>query len=130
MAKASEQVKAQVAETEAKVEAELKEMNEAVKEQAAASETAKETPNEIQKAKGPDPKDMVLITLFKDNERYKDPLLVTVNGRNFLIQRGVDVRVPRYVAEVIQNSLRQDNAAQLMMNRLVEEYEVATLAQK
>lgn len=53
-------------------------------------------------------KNMVKITLFKDNKDYKDDLFVSVNGERFQIQRGVEVEVPDYVAEVIRNSIAQD----------------------
>lgn len=120
MAKGNEQGKAQAAEAV--------EEKAAPKEQEAPKE--QKAPNEQEAPKEPNPEDRIMITLFKDNERYKDPLPVGVNGKMFLIQRGVPVEVPRYVAEVINNSLSQDNAAQLLMSRLAEEYEEATLAQK
>jgi hypothetical protein len=42
-----------------------------------------------------------------DTERY-----VAVNGENMLIQTGKNVEVPLRYAEVIENSLRQDAAAE------------------
>lgn len=42
-----------------------------------------------------------------DTERY-----VAVNGENILIQTGKNVEVPLRYAEVIENSLRQDAAAE------------------
>jgi hypothetical protein len=51
---------------------------------------------------------MEKITLFKDNKDYKDDLFVSVNGERFQIQRGVEVEVPDYVAEVIKHSVEQD----------------------
>ena len=36
-------------------------------------------------------KDTEVIRLFKDNQRYKTPVFVGVNGETYLIQRGVDV---------------------------------------
>ena len=42
-----------------------------------------------------------------DTERY-----VAVNGENMLIQTGKAVEVPLRFAEVIENSQRQDNAAE------------------
>lgn len=57
----------------------------------------------------------VKIKLFKDNERYKDDVFVAVNGRGFQIKRGEEVEVPEYVAEVLEQSARQDeNTARLM----------------
>ena len=54
-------------------------------------------------------KDTVVIRLFKDNQRYKAPVFVGVNGVTYLVQRGVDVEVPKAVAEVLEHS--EDNAA-------------------
>ncbi len=42
-----------------------------------------------------------------DTERY-----VAVNGDNMLIQTGISVTVPEKFAEVIENSQKQDAAAQ------------------
>lgn len=51
----------------------------------------------------------VRIKLFKDNGRYKGDLFVSVNGINYKIRRGVEVEVPRAVAEVLEHSQRQDD---------------------
>ena len=51
----------------------------------------------------------VRIKLFKDNGRYKGVLFVSVNGVNYKIRRGVEVEVPRAVAEVLEHSQRQDD---------------------
>ena len=51
----------------------------------------------------------VRIKLFKDNGRYKGDLFVSVNGVNYQIRRGVEVEVPRAVAEVLEHSQRQDD---------------------
>lgn len=56
-------------------------------------------------------KDTVVIRLFKDNQRYKAPVFVGVNGVTYLVQRGVDVKVPKAVAEVLEHSEEMDNAA-------------------
>lgn len=62
------------------------------------------------------------IFLFKDDSTYKDDLFVSVNGRNFQIQRGVEVEVPACVAEVIRNSDRQKQLAERRLDELVEQY--------
>ena len=54
---------------------------------------------------------MVTITLFKDNKTYTEDVFVGVNGKTWQIQRGVEVEVPDYVAEVLKNSMKQDNLA-------------------
>ena len=51
----------------------------------------------------------VRIKLIKDNGRYKGDLFVSVNGVNYKIRRGVEVEVPRAVAEVLEHSQRQDD---------------------
>ena len=51
----------------------------------------------------------VRLKLFKDNGRYKGDLFVSVNGVNYKIRRGVEVEVPRSVAEVLEHSQRQDD---------------------
>ena len=56
-------------------------------------------------------KDTEVIRLFKDSQRYKAPVFVGVNGEAYLVQRGVDVEVPKAVAEVLRHSEEMDNAA-------------------
>ena len=56
-------------------------------------------------------KDTEVIRLFKDSQRYKAPVFVGVNGETYLIQRGVDVEVPKAVAEVLRHSEEMDNEA-------------------
>ena len=53
-------------------------------------------------------KQPVTIKLFKDNGRYRDDVYVSVNDRSFLIKRGVEVTVPRFVEQALKNSLSQD----------------------
>jgi hypothetical protein len=55
--------------------------------------------------------ELVKVKLFKDNRRYKGDVFVSVNGRNYQIQRGVEVEVPAEVAEVLEHSQRQDDLA-------------------
>lgn len=62
------------------------------------------------------------IFLFKDDSTYKDDLFVSVNGRNFQIQRGVEVEVPACVAEVIRNSDRQKQLAEQRLEKLAEQF--------
>ena len=42
---------------------------------------------------------------------------ITVNGKNFLIKRGVQVEVPQYVAEVYYNSEAQKEIAYARQRR-------------
>ena len=60
----------------------------------------------------------VSIELFQDNERYKDDVFAAVNGKAYKIRRGVRVEVPASVAEVLENSRKQDNrTAQLIRDK-------------
>lgn len=61
------------------------------------------------------------VKLFKDNGRYKGDMLVSVNGRRFLIQRGVEVTVPYAIARVIERSAKQDEQAAMLVSRLASE---------
>lgn len=64
---------------------------------------------------------MVKIKLFKDKEKYKDDVFVGVNGRTWLIQRGVEVEVPECVAEVLANAERQRKQAEERMEMIIQE---------
>ena len=96
IAKAKAEAAAIVAEAQAKA----KETLEAAKETAPAA---------------PKPNDLVPIRLFKD--KYKDDVFVAVNGRSFQIKRGETVQVPAYVAEVLEQSMAQDNATANLIER-------------
>ena len=61
------------------------------------------------------------LRLFKDSGRYKNDVFASVNGRRFLIQRGVEVELPYAVAQVIRASERQDEAAARFAGRCREE---------
>lgn len=50
--------------------------------------------------------------LFRDGDKYKFPLNVTINGVKYSVPRGVPLRIPKVVAEVIDQSLAQDAYAE------------------
>lgn len=58
---------------------------------------------------------MVKLRLFKDSGKYKEPVFVAVNGKTYMIERGVEVEVPDYVAEVLANSEAQLTEADRVM---------------
>lgn len=62
------------------------------------------------------------IKLFKDNGAYKDDVFVAVNGKNYQIMRGVEVDVPECVNEVLEHSMRQDEATAEMIAQLSSAY--------
>ena len=63
----------------------------------------------------------VKIKLFKDNGKYKDDVFVAVNGERYQIQRGVPVTVPRYIAAVLEESMRQDEQTASLIRQKVRE---------
>lgn len=62
----------------------------------------------------------VEIRLFKDNDKYKNPVFVAVNGKAYMIERGKYVKVPKAVAEVLRNSEIQLENADRVMERAVQ----------
>ena len=72
--------------------------------------------------------EMVRVQLFKDGEKYKDDVFVAVNGRAFQIKRGEAVEVPKSVAEVLENSQKQDISTAIMMEEESASYRKKTEA--
>ena len=69
-----------------------------------------------------DLEEYVTVRLFKDNNKYKDDVFVSVNGENCQIQRGKDVRIKRKFAMILEQSLRQDEFAASYSDSLQNEY--------
>lgn len=67
-------------------------------------------------------KEMVTIKLFKDNGKYKDDVYVNVNDKSYLIRRGAEVTVPRYIEQALKNSLSQDEYVASLVERLSSDY--------
>lgn len=61
--------------------------------------------------------ELVTVELFKDNGKYKDPLLVCVNGESCMIQRGVPVQIKRKFIWAIEQSQFQDKQTAQMIER-------------
>lgn len=59
-----------------------------------------------------------------DGEKYKDDIVVTINGRTTVIQRGVDVMIPRYVYLAIIDSERQKIAAHKTSEMFESKYKI------
>ena len=62
----------------------------------------------VEKPAKPDPKRKVKLTLFRDNNQYKNSLYVAVNGKSYMIPRGKEVEVPWNVAKVVERSMAED----------------------
>lgn len=52
--------------------------------------------------------EMVTVELPLDDNRYRDDVHVIVNGIETVVHRGEPVKVPKYVADVLRDSQRQD----------------------
>lgn len=115
---------------ESMIEAAKKEIQEMFKTAAANSNAEvlnEETPaglpdyiKEMQK----DLQSEVEMTLFKDGDKYKDDKFISVNGTHrYQIQRGVGVKVPRYIEAINESSIAQDNLTVSLMEKKQEEAE-------
>ncbi len=60
---------------------------------------------------------------FKDDDKYKDDIFVSVNGKRYQIKRGVEVEIPECVYKVLMNSQGQDQAAFNLMEKKEREFE-------
>lgn len=103
-----EAIKAQL---KAEIAAEIAE--EKAKETAAKNEEAARIAAEME--------EYVEVKLFKDNDKYKEDVFVSVNGENCVIQRGVKVKVKKKFAEVLDNSEHQDYETSLLIENLTQE---------
>ncbi|MBQ3072402.1 MAG: hypothetical protein IJD20_03805 [Oscillospiraceae bacterium] len=72
--------------------------------------------------------DRVYFYAMRDGGKYRDDILVAVNGKTFKIKRGERVLVPRYVAEILLGSMEQDAKAAAYMERIGSDYEAASPA--
>lgn len=105
LAKAREEAAKIVADAKASVGGELTE------EQKKANEERKAYWNELVKVK-----------LFRDNNKYKDDVFVSVNGENCVIKRGVEVEIKRKFAEVLDKSDLQDYETSMLIEKKSNEF--------
>lgn len=66
--------------------------------------------------------ELVPVTLFKDNNKYKDDVFVSVNDETCQIQRGKTVMVKRKFAEVLDASMKQDLETSELIEQKSSEY--------
>lgn len=65
--------------------------------------------------------ELVKIKLFKDKGKYFSDVTVIHNGKTYLIKRGVEVEVPRKVAQIIADSEAQKGYAADIIDGYIEE---------
>lgn len=87
------------------------------------SEPVQEAPRSAPKVN--EGEEYVDVMLFKDNGRYKDDVLVCVNGESCQIKRGVRTKIKRKFFWAIQNQMRQDANTANMIQELHEDFESA-----
>ena len=107
-----EAVQAQVAEMLAQARAEADKIV-ADARAAATGKTAEEEAAKAERAKkraedNAYMNELVEIKLFKDNDKYKEPVFVGVNGETIAVERGVKVKVKRKFARALERSDKQD----------------------
>lgn len=105
LAKAREEAAKIVADAKASVGGELTE------DQKKANEERKAYWNEL-----------VEVKLFKDNNKYKDDVYVSVNDENCLIKRGERVMVKRKFADVLDKSDMQDYETSKLIEKKSNEF--------
>ena len=66
--------------------------------------------------------ELVEVKLFKDNNKYKDDVFVSVNGENCVIKRGERVKVKRKFADVLDKSDMQDYETSLLIEQKSGEF--------
>lgn len=88
-------------------------------EKADISEAVSRSPADTQKWLN----ERVPFIAFKDNDKYKDDINVGINGKTFIIKRGVQVMIPRYVKMALDDSAAQDAYAADVINGLQEQYQ-------
>lgn len=103
--------------------------NEALEQARKEAEEAKNAAKEAEAMmKGMSAKDteddgMVSFFAFKDDGKYKDDIVVGLNGKIYRIQRGKYVRIPKDVYDIIRQSMAQDAATAEYLESKSREYE-------
>ena len=120
-----------LADVKAQIEAMKEEMLAAAREEAArivadAKATASgELTEEQKKAREKEEayyNELVEVKLFKDNNKYKDDVFVSVKGENCVIKRGEKVKIKRKFAEVLENSDLQDYETSKLIEKKSSEF--------
>ena len=66
--------------------------------------------------------ELVKVKLFRDNNKYKDDVFVSVNGENCVIKRGVEVEIKRKFAAVLDSSDLQDYETSMLIEKKSNEF--------
>lgn len=103
--------------------ADKKKTDEVEKEVVEVEKVAKKvkTPEEYLEEKVP-------VMLYKDGEKYKDDVVLAINGEKIQIQRGVTVYIKRKYMSLLENQYRQQMVAANLQDQLAEEFANSTKA--
>jgi len=63
---------------------------------------------------------MTTVLLPRGRKNEENFVIVSVNGRSFKIMKGVEVEVPDYVAEVLENGRRMAEEARRYVEKMSE----------
>ena len=63
---------------------------------------------------------MTKVLLPRGRKNEENFVIVSVNGRSFKIMKGVEVEVPDYVAEVLENGRKMAEEARRYVDRMAE----------
>ena len=61
---------------------------------------------------------MVALTIPRGRKQEENFVIVSVNGRSWKIMKGVQVQVPDYVAEVLENAQMMADTARRYVDRM------------
>ncbi len=64
--------------------------------------------------------EMTTIMLPRGRKNEENFVIVSVNGRSFKIMKGVEVQVPVYVAEVLENGRMMADEARRFVEKMAE----------
>ncbi len=70
----------------------------------------------------------VPVMLYKDGEKYKDDVVLAINGEKIQIQRGITVYIKRKFMSLLENQYRQQMVAANLQDQLAEEFAGSTKA--
>ena len=65
---------------------------------------------------------LVEVKLFKDNDKYREPVFVGCNGETIAIERGVRVKIKKKFADILDNSEHQDYETSVMIEKKSSEF--------
>ena len=111
---------------EQKVTLTMAELQEMIRQEVAKAQEAQPAEKQVLVELPAPPAKKVKVKLFRDNDRYKDPVFVAVNGERYIVPRGVEVEIPEYIYEVLERSMAEDQQTALMLERLENKFAVKT----